>query len=84
MELVEGQSVIAAHGSSHSEGFGKRQTEMYSGVQTSGQHQLVSHFIEHAQESPRALTWKPEGSTGTLRLLLYVSWRGKVEQKRQK
>ena len=29
MELVEGQSFTVAHGSSHSEGFGKRQTERY-------------------------------------------------------
>jgi hypothetical protein len=29
MELIEGQSFTVAHGSSHSEGFGKRQTERY-------------------------------------------------------
>lgn len=34
MELVEGQLFTAAHGPSHSEGFGKRQAEVYQGVQT--------------------------------------------------
>lgn len=62
MELVEGQLSQRHTGLLTLRGLVRGRLRCTKGSRPGGQHQLVSHFIEHAQESHRALNMEVKRS----------------------